>query len=70
MELYALLLSIYGCDALEVSVALAEVEGTELCGPLEVPVALAEVEGEEPGGAPMAVVMFGGVCRVLFFGVR
>ena len=69
MELYALLLSIYGCDALEVSVALAEVEGTELCGPLEVPVALAEVERLEPGGAAVAVVMSGSVCRGLSFGI-
>ena len=46
------MLSIYGCDA------------------LEVPVALAEVEGAEPGGALVAVVMSGGMCRGLSFGVR
>ena len=41
---------------------LAEVEGMELGRSLEVPIALAEVEGTEPGGAPVAVVMFGGEC--------
>ena len=46
------MLSIFGCDA------------------LEVPVALAEVEGAEQGGAPVAVVMSGSVCRDLSFGVR
>ena len=30
LELHVLLLSIYGCDALEVPVALAEVEGAKL----------------------------------------
>ena len=64
------MLSIYGCDALEVPIALAEVEGAEPCGSLEVPVALIEVEGAEPGGAPVAVVMSGGMCRGLSFGVR
>ena len=44
-------MSIYGCDA------------------LEVPVALAEVEGAEPGGALAVVVMFGGMCRGLSFGI-
>ena len=63
-------MSIYGCDALEVPIALTEVEGAELGGSLEVPVALTEVEGAEPGGAPMAVVMSGGVCRGLSFGIR
>jgi len=28
-ELHALLLSIYGCDALEVPIALSEIEGAE-----------------------------------------
>ena len=32
-------------------------------------VALAEVEGLEPSGSPVAVVMSGGVCRGLSFGV-
>ena len=50
-ELHALLLSIYGCDALEVPVALTEVEQAEPGGSLEVPVALAEVEGVEPSGS-------------------
>jgi len=45
------LLSIYGCDALEVPIALAEVNGVEPSGSLEVPVALAEVKGAEPGGS-------------------
>ena len=45
------------CDALEVPVALAEVEGAEPGGALEVPVALAEVEGAESGEAPVAVVV-------------
>ena len=62
-------MSIYGRDALEVPVALAEVEGTKPGGSLEVPVALAEVERTEPGGAPIAVVMSGGVCRGFSFGV-
>ena len=62
-------MSIYVCDALEVPVALAKVEGTELGGSLEVPVVLAEVEGMEPGGAPTAVIMFGGVCRGFSFGI-
>ena len=47
----------------------AEVEGAEPGGVLEVPVALAEVEGAEPGGALAAVVMSGGVCRGLSFGI-
>ena len=51
-ELHALLLSIYGCDALEVLVALTEVEGAE------------------PGGALAVVVMSGGMCHGLPFGVR
>ena len=58
----------YGCDALEVPVALAEVEGVKLGGSLEVPVALAEVDGVEPGGS-LVVVMSGGVCRGFSFGV-
>ena len=58
------------CDALEVPVALIEVEGTEPCGSLEVPVALAEVEGAEPGRTPMVVVLSSGVCRGLSFGVK
>ena len=33
-KLHVLLLSIYGCDTLEVPVALAEVEGVELGGAL------------------------------------
>ena len=45
------MLSIYGCDALEVPVALAEVEGVESGRALEVSVALTEVEGAELGGA-------------------
>ena len=44
-------MSIYGCDALEVPIALTEVEGAEPGGSLEVPVVLAEVEGAEPGGS-------------------
>ena len=44
-------MSIYGFDALEVSVAFTEVEGTEPGRSLEVPVVLAEVEGTEPGGS-------------------
>ena len=68
--LHALLLSIYGCDALEVPVALVEVEGAEPGGSLEVPVALTEVEGAEPGGALVAVVTSGGMCRGLSFSVR
>ena len=44
------MLSIYGCDALEVPVALTEVEGAEPGGSLEVPVALTEVKGAEPDG--------------------
>ena len=63
-------MSIYGCNALEVPVVLAEVEGAEPGGSLEVPVALAEVEAVEPGRAPVAVVMSCGVCRGLSFGVR
>jgi len=63
-------LSIYGCDTLEVPVALTEVEGAEPDGSLEVPVVLTEVEGAKPGGAPVAVVMSGGVCRGLSLGVR
>ena len=51
----------YGCDALEVPVALTEVKGPELGGSLKVPVALAEVKGTEPGGVPAAVVMSGGI---------
>ena len=43
------MLSIYGCDALEVPIALAEVEGAEPGRSLEVPIALTEVEGAEPG---------------------
>ena len=69
-ELHALLLSIYGCDALEVPIAFAEVEGMEPAGSLEVLVALAEVEGVEPGGAPVEVVMSCGVCRGFSFGVQ
>ena len=63
-------MSIHGCDALEVPVVLAEVEGAELGGVLEVPVALAEVEGVELGRALAVVVMSDGVCRGLSFGVR
>ena len=48
---------------------LAAVEGVETGGSLEVPVALIEVEGAEPDGAPVAVVMSGGVCRGLSFGI-
>ena len=62
-------MTIYGCDALEVPVMLAEVEGAELGGDLEVPVVLAEVEGAEPGGALAAVVTSGGMCRGLTFGI-
>ena len=40
---------------------LAEVEGAKPGGSLEVPVALAEDEGAEPVGAPVEVVMSGGV---------
>ena len=57
------------CDALEVPVALAEVEGAELGGVLEVPVALAKVEGAEPGGALALVVMSSGMCSGLSFGI-
>ena len=64
------MLSIYGCDALEVPVALAKVKAIELGGSLGVSVTLAEVEGSEPGGAPIVVLMSGGVCRSLSFGVR
>ena len=63
------MLSIYGCDALEVPIALAEVEGAEPGGALDVPVALTEVEGAEPGGAFAAVVMSDGVCRGLSFDI-
>ena len=59
----------YGCDALEVPVALAEVEGAKLDGSLEVPVVLAEVEGAEQGGALAVVFMSGGMCRGFSFGV-
>ena len=59
----------YGCDALEVPVALTEVEGAEPGGVLEVPVALAEVEGAEPVGALAAVVMSDGKCHGLSFGI-
>ena len=45
------MLSIHGCDNLEVPVALAEVEGAEPGGSLEVPVALAKVEGAGLGGS-------------------
>ena len=44
-------MSIYGCNALEVPIAFAEVDGTELGGSLEVPIALTKVEGMEPGGS-------------------
>ena len=67
--LQALLLSIYGCDALEVPVALAEVEGADPGGVHEVPVALAEVDGAELGGALAAMVMSGGMCRGFSFGI-
>ena len=63
------MLSIYGCDALEVPIVLTKVEGAEPSGSLEVPVALAEVKGAGLGGALVAVVMSGGVCRGLSFGV-
>ena len=53
-------MSIYGCDTLEVPIALRV---------LEVPIALAEVEGAEPGEALMAVVMSDGMCRGLSFGI-
>ena len=43
-ELHVLLLSIYGCDALEVPVALAEAEGAEPSGSLAVVVVFAVVE--------------------------
>ena len=46
-----------------------EVEGAEPGGALEVPVAFAKVEGAEPGGTLVVVVMSGGVCRGLSFGV-
>ena len=63
------LLSIYGCDTLEVPIALAKVEGAEPGGVLEVPVALAEVEGAEPGRALAEVVMSGGMCHGFSFGI-
>ena len=44
------MLSIYGCDTLEVPVALVDVEGTEPSGSLEVPVVLAKVEGTKLSG--------------------
>ena len=44
-------MSIYGCDALEVPVALADVEGAEPSRSLEVSAAFAKVEGAEPGKA-------------------
>ena len=62
-------MSIYGCDTLEVPVALTEVDGAELGGFLKVPIALAEVKGAEPGGALAVVVMSGGMCRGFSFGV-
>ena len=46
-----------------------EVEGAEPGGVLEVPIAFVEVDGAEPGGVLAAVVMFGGMCRGLPFGV-
>ena len=61
MKPHAPLLSIYGCNALEVPVALAEVEGAEPGGSLEVLVALIEVEGVELGRVLAAVFMSGGV---------
>ena len=64
------MLRIYGCDTLEVPVALTKVEGVELGGVLEVPVALVEVEGAELGGALAAMVMSGGMCRGLSFGIN
>ena len=60
------MLSIYGCDALEVPVVFAKVEGVELGGSLEVPVVLVEVKGVEPGEALAVVVMADGVERSLF----
>ena len=42
----------------------------EPVGSLEVPIVLTKVEGSEPGGASIAVVTSGGVCRSLSFGVR
>ena len=62
-------MSIYGCDALEVPIALAEVDGAEAGWSLEGPVALAEVKGAEPGGALATVVMFGYMCCGLSFGI-
>ena len=59
-----------GATPLRYPFALAEVEGVEPGRSLEVPVALTEVEGVKLGGAPVAVVMSGGVCRGLSFGVR
>ena len=38
-------------------------------GSLRYPLCFVEVEGAEPGGAFAAVVMSGGVCRGLSFGV-
>ena len=49
---------------------LAKVEGAEPGRVLEVPVALTEVKGAEPDGAPVVVVMSGGVCRGFSFDVR
>ena len=63
-------MSIYGCDALEVPVALADVEGAELSWSLEVPVAFAEVEGAELGEALAVVVMSSVACRGFSFGVQ
>ena len=67
--LHVLVLSIYGCDTLEVPIVFAKVKGAELGGSLEVPVALTEVEGAEPGEALAVVVMSDGVCRGFSFGV-
>ena len=51
-ELNALLLSIYGYDALEVPIALIEVEGEEPGGSLEVPIALCRSQESGTGQGP------------------
>ena len=48
---------------------LPKVEGAEPGGVLKVPIVLAEVKGAQLGGALAAVVMSGGMCRGLSFGI-
>ena len=58
-----------GATPLRYPLRFAKVKGAESDGAHEVPIALAEVEGAEPGEALTAVVMSGGMCRGLSFGI-